>query len=316
MKRFYLKAVLFLVLFTAAVIGLEALSIHEEYRMFIARLTDSEEYITENTGSDEIKPYIAKVQEENAFTKLVIGDSVCHQMYKGLQEYNEDCCIVGSNAAITLAGQYILAKEFLDSHENATDIYLILIPTALQQGFDTKYGYQYVVMPFVETGTVQNLDPETIGQLENIYGRFFMNKKIVELIDRSAVNRKLYLNELARRVKVEQQPGLSDVSARYLEKLIRLCEAENVNLHLYPGPLADTDNKRSFVRDRLGPAFEQSGFSEYFPDYIDGIRYYPEEQFADGVHFGGEWANQAAYNEKIKEMYQGEKLLKDLNLGE
>ena len=312
MKKFYTKLIVFVVVLLVLFLGFEYLSVSEDYRMFIAKITRSEEYITENTGADEIKPYIAKVQEKNEYTKLIIGDSVCHQMYNGLQEYNEDVCIVGSNAAITLAGQYILAEQFLENHENATDIYLILIPTAFRQSFDTTYGYQYTVMPFVETDTLQLLDTNTIEQMESVYGRLFMNKNIVWLIDRSAVNRKIYLNELQKWAKVEDEGVVSNASVQYIDKLKKLCDEKGVNLHLYPGPFADTEKMHDFVENRFAEEYADTIIYQYYPDYVNQIRYYPEEQFGDGIHFGGAWANQEAYNEKIKEMYEGTELLEDL----
>lgn len=313
MKKFYCKAFLFLILLVATFIGIEALSISEAYRFSIARFTNSEEYIRVNTGSDEIKPYIEKVQENNDYTKLIIGDSVCHQMYNGLQEYNDDVCIVGSNAAITMAGQYILAELFLENHENVTDIYLIVIPSSLRQSFDTNYGYQYTVMPFVETDTLQLLDDDTIEQMESVYGKFFMQKEIVWLIDRSSINRKLYLNEFKKWVRVKNEGELSDTSVKYIDKLKKLCDEKGVCLHLYPGPFADMPERHDWVDTKFKAEYETSVLYQHFPDYVEQIWYYPEEQFSDGIHFGYEWATQEKYNEKIKEMYAGTELLEVLS---
>ena len=293
-------------------LGFEYLTISEDYRYFMARVTDSEEFITVNTGSDEIKPYIAKVQEQNGYTKLIVGDSVCHQMFNGLQEYNEEYCIVGSNAAITMAGQYILIEQFLENHEQVTDIYLIILPSALQSTFDTQYGYQYTVMPFVETDTLKLLDDNTIRQMESVYGKLFMDEKIVRLIDRSGFNRKVYLNELADRVKVKSEGPVSNASVQYLEKIKMLCEAKGVSLHLLPGPFMDTEQRHTLVDDKIRTAYEETVLQDYFPDFLNQVQFYPEEQFADGIHFGGDYANQQAYNEKIREMYMEKGMLEGL----
>ena len=131
MKKFYGKVLLFILLEVVVLIGIDFLSMTDTFRMPLAYLTNSEEYVTTNVGAAEIIPYINKVQEQSDATKLLVGDSVCAQMYNGLQQYNEDVCIVGSNAAITLSGQYILIHQFLENHEQATDVYLILIPSSL-----------------------------------------------------------------------------------------------------------------------------------------------------------------------------------------
>ena len=312
LKKFYLKMIIFVFITVLLFLWFEYLSIADEYRHFMACITDSEEYITVNTGADEIKPYIEKVQEQNGYTKLIIGDSVCHQIFNGLQEYNEEYCIVGSNAAITMAGQYILAELFLENHENVTDIYLIILPSALQSTFDTQYGYQYTVMPFVETDTLQRLDENTIGQMESVYGEYFMERKVVWLIDRSGFNRKVYLNQLAQNVKLESEGYVSNVSVQYIEKMKTLCESKGVALHFLPGPLMDTEQRHELVDEQIRKAYEGTVLQEYFPDFLDQVWFYPEEQFRDGIHFGGEYANQRVYNEKIREMYIDKGLLERL----
>lgn len=312
LKKFYLKMVIFVFLGALLFLGFEYLSITEGYRHFIAIITDSKEYITINTGADEIKPYIEKVQEKNGYTKLIIGDSVCRQMFNGLQEYNEEYCIVGSNAAITMAGQYILAELFLENHENVTDIYLIIFPSTLQSTFDTKYGYQYTVMPFVETDTLQRLDENTIRQMESVYGKLFMDYKVVWLIDRSGFNRKVYLNQLAQNVKLESEGVISNTSLQYIEKMKVLCESKGVTLHFLPAPFADTEQRHKLVDEQLRNAYEETVLQEYFPDYLEQVWFYPEEQFSDGAHFGGDYANQQAYNEKIREMYVDKGMLEGL----
>lgn len=312
LKKFYLKMTIFVFITVLLFLGFEYLSITDEYRHFMARITDSEEYITVNTGADEIKPYIEKVQEQNGYTKLIIGDSVCHQIFNGLQEYNEEYCIVGSNAAITIAGQYILAELFLESHENVSDIYLIILPSALQSTIDTQYGYQYTVMPFVETDTLQYLDENTIRQMESVYGKLFMDCKVVWLIDRSGFNRKVYLNQLAQNVKLKSEGYVSNISVQYIEKMKTLCESKGVTLHFLPGPFMDTEQQHELVDERIRKAYGETVLQEYFPDFLDQVWFYPEEQFRDGIHFGGDYANQQVYNEKIREMYVERGMLEGL----
>lgn len=313
MKKFYGKVLFFILLLVIGVIGIEYASMQDSSRQFIAKVTNSEQYITGNVGSDEIKPYIFEAQKNSSYTKLIVGDSVCHQMYHGLQEYNEDICMLGSNAAITMAGQYILVEEFLKNHENVTDVYLIIIPTSLKTTFDTTWGYQYTAMPFVETNTIQLLEEKTIAQMEDVYGKFFMKAEVVSAMNRSAVNRKIYLNELQKHVVVDNEKEISEVSLTYIEKMKLLCDKKGVKFHLYAGPVADTGEKHELVEVRLKEEYENSVLKKYFPEYLNEIVFYPEEQFTDGIHFGGKWKKQEEYNKKIKEMYEGTELLEQLH---
>jgi len=283
----------------------------EPFRSRLAYLTDSYDLITVNVGPDEIKPYIDKVQTDDNTTKLIIGDSVCHQMFNGLQEYNSDISIVGSNAAITMTGQYILAEEYIKYHADVTDIYLIVLPDSLARTFDTSYGYQYAVMPFVETETLALLDSRTIRQMESVYGKFFMKPSIVNAIDKSGINRKLYLNLLRDYRNGYQSKERLEIAEQYIGKIYELCEKNHIDLHLYPGPVSDTKTESI---ESMKEEYKATALYDYFPDYLENIHYYPDEQFRDGVHFGGDYANQECYNEKIREIFSGQELGEILKL--
>lgn len=302
MKKFYLKIFLFVTFIAMILVMCEYLSVREPFRTWIAEWTDSESFITGNVGADEIKPYISKVQTSDETTKLLLGDSVGRQLYVGLQEYNEDVAIVGSNAAITMAGQYILAAEYIENHPEATDIFLVVLPESLCRTFDTKWGYQYTVMPFVETGTLDRLDQDTVDIMESVYGEFFMQEDIVYKIDRSAINRKLYLNMLKEHSDSYNPENKFALAEQYLMKMYELCNANDVNMHLYAGPLADNRVQEIEVMKR---EYEETELYQIFPDFMDNIYFYPVEQAADGVHFSGDYANQEFYNELIKKMYTG-----------
>lgn len=309
MKAFCKKVCIFIMVFCLFCVGMEYMSIKEPGRSLIARVTDSEDYISGNVGSDEIKPYIKQVRTEDNTTKLIIGDSVCRQMFKGLQEYNNDICIVGSNGAITMAGQYILAEQYLEHHPAATDIFLVVLPASLYSTFDTKYGYQYTVMPFVETDTLKLLDENTVEAMQSVYGRFFMQPKVVDLIDKSAINRKIYLNELRDRSK-GYNAGL-ELADRYLCRIYELCEEREVQFHLYSCPVSES--KRESVENMMDQ-YEQSNLYQFFPDFLKDVHYFPDEQFRDGTHFSDDYMTQESINEKILEMYADTRLLQVLKM--
>lgn len=287
MKFFLRKLVVFLFLAFLLIVGFLILSSTEMWRMPIARLTKSTEYAEGNVGAKEIIPYIEKVQEKNSCTKLIIGDSVCNQVLNRFQEDNNKFCIAGTNRAITLAGQYILAEEFVKVHEDVTDIYLVIILDSLTSRFDMQFGYQYVVMPFTETDTMDSLMPSTRNQLRKIYGTLFCWKPVVEIIETSPLNRKLFLNLLTYKERffpIRSNTVVSDVSYLYLEKLYRLCEEKNIQLHLIPGPHADTEGQH-IQKERIENELKENGYIKYFGNYFDKIKYYPVELFRDGVHF-------------------------------
>lgn len=311
MRSFYRKVILFVVIFGVICILADHMSSRDPWRRVIARYTDSEEFISVNVGPSEIKPYIEKVQTEDDTTRLILGDSVCKQLFGGLQEENEGFCIAGSNAALTMAGQYILLHEYVENHAEATDVYLILLPGSLEASFNTTWGYQYSVMPFVETDTIRLLEDSTLEAMEAVYGKLFMKKAVVEWIDDSAVNRKLYLNALDSHSEGYQQQKRFEIAEQYIKKMYELCEENGISLHLYPCPVSEKNKEGT---EAFKDAFRDTWLYEKFPDYTERILYYSEEQSADGVHFAGEFATQECYNEKIETIFNGSELLNELDL--
>lgn len=287
MKKLYIKLLVFGGLYLSIVCAFLVLSAQEKWSGFIEIATKSEDYVLEGYGTSEIIPFIERVQEHNDYTKLVLGDSVCHQLFDRYYEFNDVYCISGSNQAISLAGQYILAEEFVKNHEDVTDIYLVLSMGSLATDFGVQLGYQYAVMPFVETDTIDNLDEYTLNEISNVYGSFFCLKPIVKIIDRSPLNKKLYLNALAKKEEIfpsESNGVISRVTYRHLEKLYALCEEEGIELHLIPTPHADTDERHRLeeqIRNKLDVDGDNLGLEEY----LDQLVYYPEWMFRDGIHF-------------------------------
>lgn len=304
MRSFLQKLAVFLFLAFLLITGFLVISSMEMWRIPIARLTKSSEYAEGNVGAREIIPYIEKVQEKNACTKLIIGDSVCNQVLNRFQEGNEEFCISGTNRAITLAGQYILAEEFVKNHKNVTDIYLVIILDSLTAEFDRQFGYQYVVMPFTETDTIEDLMPSTRRQLRKIYGPLFCWKPVVEVIETSPLNRKLFFNYLSYKNQffpLQSDTVVSDVSYQYLEKLSHLCDQNNIKLHLIPGPLADTE-ERHVQKEKIEQEIKEKGFIEYFGDYFEKIAYYPVELFRDGIHFDENMIDDGFFERIISDM--------------
>jgi hypothetical protein len=294
----------------------DVLSTIEPFQSKLAQFTRSGDY---PSGRGTIEEYIEMVQEENEYTKLVIGDSVCNQLFNDLQEYNDVYCLAGNNRAVTMAGEYLLIQEFLKAHPKTTDVYLIVGADMLQTKIDSTYGYQYVVIPFGEYNLLSNLEQETLEDMKETFGAFFLQKPVARLVRDSSTNRKLYLSYLSnasqKKVEKETEDLLSEVARCYLQKIYELGEIYDVNIHLLPDPLTDNEGRYEQVEE-LSQNFAKYGLDTMYPEYFSMIKYYPEEQFMDGVHFGDAWDTQEYFNQVIEEMYQSQGMLEDLRLSE
>lgn len=311
MYKFFLKTCLIGLFLSACTVALLSLSTNEKAEPYITTITGSTEYGKGyNMGPSEIIPYIDKVSVKDNTTSLILGDSVCFRMFSELQDYNPNFCIAGSNRAITLSGQYILLNLYLEAHPDATDVYLILLEDSLITTYETGYGYQYAVMPFLMTDTLDLLDKETITQLKRTYGHFMISQDSAQFINDSPFGKKLYLNLINKIAPVSSEYEIPDVVERYLVKMVTLCEENDVSLHLLASPLADTPERRE-IEPLMTSLYEDSVLYSYFPDYFNQLEYYPSEYFSDGVHPD---VDRALLNEMIEQMEQNADCMYDLVL--
>lgn len=316
MKRLVLKACIFLsglfvVIFASIYISSKSNLLSE----FFGKITNSSSYSRErvNGGPVEIIPSIQLAQEQNEYTKVVLGDSVCNRVFNELRDVNDEYLLLGTNQGIGMTGQYLLAEQFLENHDNVTDIYVIMVWHSLDYDFGLKYGYQYAVMPFVETNLFDRLDVDTVLAAEETYGKLFLNKKIVNMIDYSEMNRKIYLNLLYEysHEPVSESEYLSDIVMRNLLRLDQLCKEHDVALHVLPGPMPDTEENRTAVEEQQKEASKYEA-GKLLDLYYESISFYPAEGFPDGVHPGGDWGTRESLNGMIKDLQNKSGLMKDI----
>lgn len=316
MRKITVKIFFFLCGLFVLIIGLDYLSArNEDFSVFFGKITDSSEYSRYNgtTGTVEIIPCINRMWETDQYTKLILGDSVCRQIYNSFQELNEEYCIMGTNRAVTLSGQYLLAKEFVEHRQHVTDIYLIVTLDSFDAYYDKDHGYQYAIMPFVATNTFGNLDDETIKVAEKSYGKLFLNKEVVDLIDYSEVNRKIYLNMVKEYAPIadELEGHISEHTIRYIKKMNQLCEENGITFHLLPTPIKDNEYKREQMIRQI-EEFKEAGILNLVQEYYDCVEFYPEEQFRDELHLGEKYVESESLSQKIHDLQKKSGKLTDL----
>lgn len=311
MFKFIRKILYILVFITGLTFLLLFFSTSPKYGPLITKVTNSTDYAEGyNMGPSEIIPYIDKVRTKDQTTRLILGDSVCFRMFSELQDLNPDWCIAGSNRGVTMSGQYILLQEYLKNHPNATDVYLIILEDSLITTYETGYGYQYAVMPFLMTNTLDQLEPSTIKEMKKTYGSFMINKKSAEFISNSPFGKKLYLNLLNRIAPVSSTLEISHAADLYIPKMYDLCQKNKVTLHLIASPLADSP-KRHELESTIKSNYENSAIYSYFPDYFNQVLYYPENYFSDGIHPS---VDRTTINDMIRSMQQISDTMYDLIL--
>ena len=252
----------------------------------ITKLTSSQDYRLENMGPNEIIPDINNIKKNDGTKHLYIGDSVAYGILSGISEKPEDSTFACTNRAITLAGQYALIETYIKNHSDATDIYLMVINDSFSAHFDYQYGYQYAVMPFVLSDTIGSYSEGTITDIQDIYGDFCLDKSFINLLSQSPLDLKLYLNGL-KYFSAEREIDEYGVSKEYLNKMIECCDENNISLHIFMAPMADTKERREQTRI-IQEEFKNSLFIKRYPGFFDSVVYYPEEMFRDGTHLSND----------------------------
>lgn len=305
MKKLFGKCVIFSFIIAALCACFLFLSMREPFRPIIAKLTNCEDFM-EDSG---MLPSFDRARARDETTELVIGDSICRQMFAPLAGYNPEKSILATNAALMMPGQYLLAQEYLQSHPAATDIYLVMHPLTLTRTFDMEWGYRYAAMTYVETDTFQDLDESTRKAMEGAYGAFFLRRDTVGLIENSPICRKLGLNYMNTHGKPYEQSHPFEIADLYVERLYDLCQKNGVRLHLYSSPVAEHYREEMAA---LAADYERTKMSALFPEYMEEIWYYPDEWTEDMSHFSGEYAQREKLDEIIAQAYGQTRLWEEL----
>ena len=283
MKAFLLRLVAFVLAALVLFCGVLGLSAFAPFSEIFAKLTGSTDYSA--SASEEIGGHIANVQAADGAAALILGDSVCWQVFDPFSLCNTAYRIDGSNRAVTIAGQYLLAKAFLDAHPGATDVYLIVTPESFSAGFDAGYGYQYAAAPFAAAGLLGGLDETTRAELNAAYGAPFLTGRFARWADASPLVKKLYLNALELAPAQESAGPLVPLAARNLQNLADLCAERGAAFHLLCAPLADTEDRRSTMA-ALEAAFREQGLYDSYSAYFTETPWYDPGLFGeDGIHF-------------------------------
>ena len=283
MKQFLWRLAAFALAAAVLFAGVLGLSAVKPFSGILAKLTASTGY--DASVAEEMGAHIDSVRTPDGADALILGDSVCNQILDPFRLCNDQYRIEASNRAVTLAGQYLLAKAFLDAHPDAADVYLIVTPDSFVACLGSGIAYQYAVAPFARAGLLDGLDSETLAELRADYGAPFLTGTFARWADASPLVKKLYLNGVDADDPLQNEGVLSDVARRNLENLAQLCRDRGAALHLLAAPEADTPDRRNAVA-QLEQAMREAGLYEEFSSYFTSVTWYDPVLFQeDGTHF-------------------------------
>ncbi|MHC1775946.1 MAG: hypothetical protein AB9834_11090 [Lentimicrobium sp.] len=259
MKKFILDCILFII------IAFPILTLVPNYLV----LTDK--YKTKVAGK-EIYHSIFKSKQKKKSKKILIGDSVCNQLFPNTKN-NGTINSLACNQAISMVGHFILLNNYLNTGNKVDTVILIYAPISFMNNLNQIYTYHYFLKPFY-TEEYKPLFTKTVNeQIQKIpYSNFCRFSNI--LTSNWAPN--------FTSTDTIKYSFLSPISVEYLIKIKKLSIKYNFKLIILPTPTALSEkpeiekiDKNEIVNNNLEREFE---------NYFTKIIYLDDSIFTDGIH--------------------------------
>lgn len=259
MESFVKKSVLFFVL---VIFFVEAFS-------FV--LISTNIYLFDYPGN-EIYYSILKSKKKNKSKKLLLGDSVCNQLFPNKKK-NNSINSLACNQAIGMVGHFLLLQNYLDAGNEIDTLFMIFTPFSFQNNLDQKYTYHYFIKPFDRPEYSKSFTKTVKKQIEKIPYRKF--RRIPHIFASS------WAPDYIPQEK-HDFTFLSPISVEYLTKIKDLTAQNNIKLIILPPPI--NLNKKHLIDCMNRNEIVDKNFQGDFQDYFDEIIYLDSTKFIDGTH--------------------------------
>jgi len=227
----------------------------------------------------EIYCAIEKSQKKENAKKLLLGDSVGHQLYPCEKEF-DNFVSLACNQAITMAGQFFLLKNYIETNveDLPQEVILLITPFSLSNDVD-KHAYHYFLKPFPPYKWSELYTKHLKQRIHSI--PFYWSANL-PFIQTSSYTPKIAVPS------PQVIESVSPLSFEYLLKMDSITKANNIGFHMVSTPIRDDrQNDIALFWESL-PAVYISRLSELLQPYKESIMYLPSEWYSDHVHFVGE----------------------------
>ena len=233
------------------------------------------EWLTSISNASEVYESIFKSKRKCHADTLLIGDSVCGQLYP-VSEYNGEIYSIPCSQATTLAGQFFLLNNFFKENKNnlPNQVILVYTPFSFQNNLD-HFAFNYLLKPFYNDEYIYLFDDNLKKQVTNIPFYYLTQFPFTKAVNFSPV----YNGDLIK------SKLLSPISESYLIKIDSLCTRNNVKFVLKPTPV-----KKSYFSEVQKLEIDSNSKAyRIVSKYKEQIQYLPDTLFADNVHFKKEY---------------------------
>lgn len=206
---------------------------------------------------------------------LIIGDSVCNQLYPSSSEY-PDAVSLACNRAVTMAGHFFLMNNYFASNEPELPDKVVVIcsPAALQDNLD-QFAFQYFLKPFYRKEYKPLFNDLLWQQIRSIPHY------------RVSVLPFVRISNFSFEYELEPEAGyalVSPLNRSYLEAMQALAASRNVEFQLLCAPARK--QKETEILTAINKGVENRELDEtLLSAFRASLTFYPDSLFVDEHHF-------------------------------
>lgn len=220
----------------------------------------------------EIYYSITKSNQKSKTKKLLIGDSVCNQLFSNIT-HNDSINSLACNQAISMVGHFILLNNYLLAGNQLDTVYMIFTPYSFLNNLDQLYTYHYFLKPFYNKEYRPLFTKTVINQIHKIPFYFICRDPII------------LTSNWAPTFKSKEDVNytfLSPISVEYLAKIKELSIKYNFRLIILPTPTKISN--KIYIEKINRNEIIGTGLDNEFKNYFKNIIYVNDTNFTDNVH--------------------------------
>ncbi len=224
----------------------------------------------------EVYRSLDKSKMKKKVKKLLIGDSVGNQLYDN-DKYNDSIFSLTCNQAISMAGQYILLSNFIETNKKnpPEEVILLITPVSFSNNLNQNLSYHYFLKPFYYKENQKYFDQLCNTQIKKI--PYYYSSEIPFI--RSSNWAPEYVETKDRSYKI-----ISPLSMDYIKKMKELCISNNIKFTITATPVRSS-HQELMAKYSKTPEVTQGGLSSDLNNYFNKIVFMPDVLFKDYSHF-------------------------------
>lgn len=264
MKRFIIYTTIFIV------INLLLIYMQDAYTYYTGAYQD-------NVAGAEIYKAKQAARQKRKVKKLLIGDSVCKQMYD-VGAVEDSVWSLACNQAVTMAGHYCLLHDFVTTNSDSLpeEIILSFDAGSLANNLD-RFAFQYFLKPFWMDDYQRLLaNPHLQERKKQIPYNWAANLPIIRC-NSWTPDYTLPQGEYAL---------ISPVTSDYVDSICAFADSLGIKVHLFCNPIRES--RRQNLKESYQNA-QDSGetqkHSDLWQEWYQSAQYVSDALFHDYIHF-------------------------------